>query len=480
MKKNLIIKLKKYELFLIFFSILSLFILSAGKFYRYLLSEQLALAINLEKYGKLFNSDDILQINHFSSYFPGLSYFFFFINKVTPDLILYEVLLIISSAIIILFLFSIKKILLISFEKKIDFENYWLITIIFVLAFCKSWLFYATSFKSDTIAFTSIVSAFLILRIDLKDFKIKITSLIIATFLIIFGLSCKQQAIFLLPALFTYWIFNKNFKYTIFSLFISLLTFFLYFSFYKNKIIWFNAIEKFKYDRFYSLNEFLYIYDTQIYLIIFFIILYYAANKFGYLKLRFNSYLLLLRDGLKKNIFFHIFFFFSIASMISALKVGGNRGNSELSIILLYPFIYIFFSKFNKKKLLIISFFLIILNFKEILKNGYYYIQSKKFQIEVNNEIKNENLKILAEKSTYFTIFSLEKNNTIESFNTYLMIEKYFRNSEDSNAVLTNLLKKNYDYIILDNTHNFNFENIAKYKLVKKNKFGKLYKFNNK
>ena len=79
-----------FERIVISLSFLFLVIISLGKFNRYVISEQLAHAINLERYGSLYNSTNIESATHFTSYFPGTAYLFYLIKKIIPDFFLYE------------------------------------------------------------------------------------------------------------------------------------------------------------------------------------------------------------------------------------------------------------------------------------------------------------------------------------------------------------------------------------------------------
>lgn len=478
------IKNNKLEKFVYIFSFISLIAISLGKFQRYLFSERLALAFNLEKFGTFYpNINSIYDVYNNSAYFPGGVLLAYALKKITPDIMLFETAHILSAFIIILFFFLVKKILLKTYKEEVNLENYWLTSIVYTLVFCKFWLWYATGFKTDTLVFTLIIFAFLLSNIFEKDYKINIIKLLCSTFLIVFALSIKQQAIFIIPAMVIFSIINKNFFFRIYTVFIIFLTGVLYFYFYKNSFIWFWAIERMGQDALHSIQRLVIIYYKQFFLITSFIFIFSLNNYFKIIETNFSENFKLFKIKLKNNFMFLMLFFFALTGLISGLKDGGNTGNTGLALIMIYPIIYLFLNFLNKNILIIFSIFLLFNFIPNISMNLIEYFKMKTYQNKINYLINEKKIKILGDKSNYFALFTKEKDNEIHFLSTFTEAYVYLNNLQNDKRNpqnRTNALKKNinrnYDYIILsdDFSKDENFKN--NFKLIFESKYGNVFK----
>lgn len=480
MKNFLFSKQNLFEKTIYFFSILFLIVISLGKFDRYLLSERLAIAVNFEKFNSFYpNLNNVFEVYNNTAYFPGGAILVYFFKKLIPDFLLLEVIFILSAFVIILFFFLVKKILYKTYRDKVELQNFWLISIIYTLIFCKYWLWFGTSFKLDTLAFSLIILAFLISNIYEPDYKKNMLKLFISTFLILFAISIKQQAIVLIPAMVIFSLINKNFFFKIYSLMIITFSCVVYLYFYDNEFIWFWAIERMGQDPLHSFSNLIRIYYKQFFLVSSAIIIFFLNIYFKIIDINFSQKKDIFKKRLKNNFFFILLFFFSISGMISGLKSGGGTGNTELSLILIYPLIYLFLTFLNKNTLMVIVTVLLFNFTTEVASNVKNYYETKKYQILVTKTINEKNIKILAEKQSYFALYTKERDNEVHFFDTFVDVHKYQFGRNNPNLhqdVLKKIIRKNYDYIVLrDISSNKDFLK-KDYDLIIKNNLGNIFK----
>ena len=471
-----------------FLAVIYIITISLGQLNTYIISEQLALAINLEKYGTLYNTTYIKDINHYASYFPGSAYLIFLFRKIIPDFFLYETLLIFSSLIVVFFFYLLKKISEEIIPKAFQATNYWLVAIMFTLLLCKNWLLYATHFKADTLAFSLIIFSFFISKVYKKNYDLNYWKIILSLLVFAFGISVKQQAVFVIPALIFFSLLNKNILFKFYTCLTIILVSIILMYFHSNENLWLHTVSKYgdteSQTVIMSFNIFLTRYLKEIIFLIIFIFFLFLCEKLKFCKINFLNKFKYLIKIVRSSFWIYIISFFSITGLLSAINYGGNSANSQLAIILIFPIFYFFIYEFKKKPLILIILLLFLLESKTILKSLYYYIEAKKFQIEIKKEIVGNNLKILSEKHTYFAIFNLEKNHKIESLNTFNTINKYItkkisvdtNGNVDKKELLEQVLNKNYDFVIL--SHDIDNMKIIKkqYQLIISNKFGNVYK----
>ena len=147
-------KQKNIEILLYILTIIFLLLMALGKFSRIPIIDQLGIADNLEKYSQLYPNYNSENPYTTGGYFPGIAYFIYLLKFLIPDGIIMEVLLILSVFLVIFFFYINKKIISEIYPENIDFNNYWIICIIFSFWVTGAWLWYAVELKSDTIAFS--------------------------------------------------------------------------------------------------------------------------------------------------------------------------------------------------------------------------------------------------------------------------------------------------------------------------------------
>ncbi len=468
---------KKIETYIYFLFIVFLIIESFGLFYRYSILEQLGLSINLLNHESLYPHTESLKYYPGALYFPGLSLIIYTARFLIPDFFLMEFILILAILSIFFFFLISKKIAEETFNKQIKFENYWLIVILLCLWPCRYWLWYAAQFKPDILAFGLVFFSIYLLKPYNNNYKINNNYLLLFLSLIIlvFAISLKQQAIFIVLALFFYSALNKNLNFKIYSFLAIFFIFLIYFYFYNYENLWFFNVERFSEHRLFYLNELIKVNsDFIIRISLFLIFLIGCFYQKLFLK-NFNQKLKLLIKNLKKNFWIYATLFFSMTGLISGLKKGGNSANFELSIIVMTVFIFYFLSDLKKNIIIFAILGLLLLEIPNTYVSIKHYIDSKKLQISVKKNIKNKNLNILTDDRNMFATFLVSEDNNIYSIDTM----KDLHISKDKLDLDTFFLDKNklsfYDYLIMYNEQNQYLE-LEGFELIDTKFFGNIYK----
>jgi len=444
-------KFSKSEVLLYILTIIFLLLLTFEKFHRINIIEQLALADNFEKYNQLYPNLNSENPGHTSVYFPGIAFFIYFLKIFISDNFIIEITLISSVAFIIFFFYLNKKIISEIYPDNIDFNNYWIICIIFTFWLARMWLWYALELKSDFISFSLVFLAFLISKPHKTDIKKNYFKLIISIILIAYAFIIKQQAIFLILGILMYSLFNKNYFFKFFSLINLLVAIFIYYFFYQNENLWFFTISRFAGDPLLTINEWLRMHYKEIILIIQFIIFILFSSFHNLCEINFRSKLHYLISNLRSNIWFYLIFSFSITGIISSIKWGGNTGNTGLALILFFPFIYIFIHKFKKSVLIFVAYAILIFEIQNVIHSVNVYIDTKQFQSYIKKIEKGKNKSLLlTDRYTYFASRIMRKHNLIVSLTTMKILDKYlFKKFDNEDSFNNKVLKRNYDYIIL-------------------------------
>ena len=197
-----------------------------------------------------------------------------------------------------------------------------LIIILLCLWPCRFWLYYAITFKTDTLSFGLIFFAIYILEINRKNYRINFLQVLISFILILYSISLKQQAIFVVFALGLFSLLNKDYFLRIFSFIMILSIGLFYFLMFEDKNLWFFNILRFSGNSFYTLKAIVRDNYEDITKIIFLILFLTVCNLE---KLGFNNLQEKIKKtffGFKKNIWLYIFFFLSITGIPGFLKNG--------------------------------------------------------------------------------------------------------------------------------------------------------------
>ncbi len=465
------------EVYLYLISLFFLILLAFGKFDRYPIMGQLGLAVNLEDYKILYPNLIFEEAYLSSEYFPGVSYIIYFFRLFLPDFLIIEVMLILSILIAVFYFYLIKKIIKEIFSKDITFENYWLLALVISMWLCRDWVFYVITLKSDILAFSLIFYAFLLGKPHLVGENRNYFKLFFGLIIIAYAITIKQQAVSLLLAILIYSLLNKNLFFKFYSLLILSIVFGIFYLFYQNENLWFHTILRYIEDGFLSLNQILRIFYKDFILLFLFGIFLAFSSYHKLCNINFNEKLIFLAKNIKSNLWFYLIISFALTGIISGIKVGGNTGNTQLSLILLFPFIYIFLYDFKKTLLMFFVSGLLILEIPNIIHNTNKYIQAKKFQNTAISLIKEDNIKILSDKETFFASFLVKKNNTLISYDTLRMLNDFIYNNVSQDSYNRKILNYGYDYIFLAK-YRFTEDLLTEYgyKKVYENKLGLIFR----
>ena len=468
--------MKLYKIENIIFVCFLLFIINDafGKFYRYPISGQLGLSINYLKYGFLFpdiNGSDFYPI---SGYFPGLAFIIYFLRFVIPDYFLFEFLTVLGILSTFLFFFISIKISKKIYKKIPDYNICWLIIILLCLWPCRFWLFYAITFKTDTLSFGLIFFAIYILDINRKNYKINFLKVFISFILILYAVALKQQTIFIVFALGLFSLLNKNYFFRIFSFMIISAIGLFYFIMSQDNDLWFFNISMYSGDGFYTFGEIIrenYIDIMKTIMLVLFLV---ACNLE---KLGFNNLQDKIRNtffGYKKNIWLYILFFLSITGIPSFFKHGGNYGNLGLSIIVLTPIIIYFLGDLRKNILIFSILALLMFELPTVKGSFNNYIETKKMQNKVLQLVKGEDLKILTDIESLFSSFLISDNNEIHSLNTMKILDRHINKQQEVDFYLKKKDVELYDFLII-NKSNVEIIQLRDFQLIYKGKFNHVY-----
>ena len=445
-----------------------------GKFYRYPISEQLGLSINFLKYGYFFpdfNGKDFYPV---SPYFPGLAFLIYLLRFVIPDYLLFEFLTILGILSIFFFFFISIKISKKIYKKIPEYNICWLIIILLCLWPCRFWLYYAITFKTDTLSFGLIFFAIYILEINRKNYRINFLQVLISFILILYSISLKQQAIFVVFALGLFSLLNKDYFLRIFSFIMILSIGLFYFLMFEDKNLWFFNILRFSGDSFYTLKAIVRDNYEDITKIIFLILFLTVCNLE---KLGFNNLQEKIKKtffGFKKNIWLYIFFFLSITGIPGFLKYGGNFGNIGMSIIVLTPIIIYFLGDLKKNILTFTVMALLVLEFPTVRGSFNNYIESKKMQNKVLQLVKGVDLKILTDTESLFSSFLISDNNLLHSVDTMMILDRFVDKNQEKDFKLKTKDLEMYDFLIISNRNSSLIE-VESFKLIHKSKLSRIY-----
>ena len=478
-------KYSRIEKLIYLITIIFLLILASEKFNRVSLTQQLALADNIEKFNQSFPEINSDKPGFSSGYFPGVAYFIQVLKFVIPDSMIYEVLFIFSVFFIFFFFYLNKKIINEIYPNNIDFSNYWLICIIFSFWLTRQWLWYALELKSDIFAFSLCFLALLISKPYKKNVKKNFFKFLISIILIAYAYTVKQQVLFFLfgMSLYSlYSLFNKNYFFIFFSLISFLAAILILYIFYQDQNLWWFTVTRHANNSYLTTYQWLRLHYNEIILIILFVIFILFSSFHNLCEINFRSKLDYLISNLKSNIWFYLIFTFSISGVMSSTTRGSNTGNTGLALILFFPFIYIFIYKFKKSVLIFVACAVLLFEVKNVIAGAKTYISAKQFQSYTKQLREEKNKIILTNRVTYFASRLMRKNNIIVSLSTKEALNRFSLERYNEKMIENELSSGDYGYIILNNLLEYggvvSEDQISKkdYKKLFSNKLGFIYK----
>ena len=314
---------------------------------RWDLNQQIAYAFRLIDGLSIYSNGQTDLFFPSSPYFPGVGYLSYFLSKLGLDNIYFNEIIMLFVAVFVSFLFFylIKKLthkLYPTIDKKIVL---FFLTLIFSLFFNEYFL-YVREFKPDTILLVCGLLGLFILDIDKKPTKLTHIYIII----LLFVSTYFKQSFFLIYILFYLLIFfNKKIRIgeKIFTMSILLLPGMVaLFLIFKIENLYYYTIEIMGQHPILDLDSIIYYFGTSFIFNVFF-----CLSIVFFLIIRIRN----LQNISIESIYFLFSIFWFIFSCVASLKVGGNRGNIEVGLIVFSPYVIYSFdfliSKFYNKNI---------------------------------------------------------------------------------------------------------------------------------
>lgn len=432
--------------FLIVVYIIVIFIVSIGQVARWDLLEQIAMADNYIANGKLY-SDLKLDILHGQTvYFPGVAYLAVGLKTIGIEYYLVEVMHILSVIISLLFMHVLSKYANQLSKNQYSPQYFYPLFIAYFTTALTSYAKYALEFKPDTLA---LLSGYVGLSLIWMN-KNSLGKYFSGIFLISVAIVFKQQYIAFIAGLLFASIFTKTkeFRYgvwlsTLFSsaIFIVLIG---------DDNVRFWSIQALSDDGFLSLKEIiLEVVITIKGLLIFGILLILMLNSKEIISFKVPHFSFDNLKNIAVNPWYVITFFVFGIAVLSFMKVGGNSGNLQLGLAVIFPVVGLISKYFLKWKMILIAWCGIMLFMFQEIPN-----QLKKYKVAIELKNQIENLKfdrtygVLTGSDVYFASRYLLSEGVV--------IENYWAKSVSENidlesSLISEIKKKKYDYLVIEN-----------------------------
>lgn len=450
----------------------------------WVLLEQILMADNYMKTGVLYPSADSAQPSGVSPYFPGVALLAVLINQIGIDYYIVESMLAIACVTVLIF-FSIQKRLIkeisgvaCSWNEFIPFA----VSISIILT--PLWLAYASEFKPDTIALSLgfsglIVSSFL--RVDSR-FSMIFCGALLCSIALVF----KQQYISFIVGLSIYCIAFPNKVRVLFFAHIIVFSSCILVYFYNNNDLWFWNVTVLSDDGLNSLYSV--VKENYSTLVVLLYVLFIASMFVGLVaKNNRGACLVLFWDFLKKSSVSSPWIWVvapsAFAAFASAIKVGGNSGNTQLGIILFLPILAVIFLRLEHKAerqiiwqscqpIVVGVAWIAIFSMSPNLYGGpNHYIQAVQLRAYLLTDLPNKPSLVLTGSDVYFASRVYLHNSNIVNYWTI-----GFRDGSESstNSLKEVITRLSPDRIVVENS-SINRAAIlsdSRYKLLYENKIG--------
>jgi hypothetical protein len=426
------------------------------------------MADNFSNSNTLYPNPKEIFLHGASVYFPGTSLVALLFKNITFKYLIFCMQFFAIS--IVIFFYFIQKYILHDLNIKIENTTYFYLATFFYFILNYEWLVYACELKPDTTAFVFGSLGMIISKVNSNE-KIKIKSIKYFLGIILTGSAIlfKQQYIFFLFGLNLYALLFGSKSLKLFSIISLLLSLFFIFIFYQNTNIWFWTVKVLSDDGLLSLKQILIDHRLISIYYIFFFILLFILEKLKFIQLNFSEFILKLKFLIKNSPWPLIITFVFLGSVVSAIKVGGNAGNTAYGLVVLMPLFFIFLSQLNKKVAFLLFAYILIFKVPSVLKTQIFkYNEVVELNNFVSSNIKEQNLNILTGSNVYIIARNIKNINNISNYWMYGIRDNV--DIEKEISMLTNHLK--FDYLIIENfDSNKNFiKNSDHYHLIFENK----------
>jgi hypothetical protein len=437
--------LKYYIVILIAFNLI---FISMGQINRWDLLEQVSMADNYIKNGYFYPNPASKDLFGTSIYFPGVAFLSLFFIKIIPDSFVIEFLYLIAILFIFLLLHIQRHLIQLHFKRFSELKFY-IFTVFSFFLINNDWLLYACEFKPDTIAFSIGAIGLIIANVDKDNKEIHYPKFILGFLLTGLAICFKQQYVSFILGLLIFSIIKENNKLRIFTI-LTIITTLIFLAIISNiPFQWFWNISILQDDGLLTAITVIKNNSNLIPKIFFYLVFIYVLNKSNFLNnIKFKHHFL---HSPWLVIVISVLFF----SFLSSIKVGGNAGNTEFGLVLLFPFTFFSIKKIVNIKFVYIFVFIFslytIFNFNKKIEHYLNYRQSIDFVEKLKSK---QDRKILTGSNVYGVSRIFNENANILNLNTYSLLD------DKPHLIKLEELVNNdsFDLIIIDNDiSNFNF-----------------------
>ena len=433
----------RFILLLVFF--LVLLIISFGLLPRWDLLQQISMADQFNASGNFYPNPFLELIPDASVYFPGVAIMASIFKLIIPEIIFLEFMLVIACcSVILLFITQYlhwKDILFVRFNIYLFVAS----AIIFSLLVASRWLSYAVEFKPDTIA-VAFGSLFIYFAYHKKEkFNFGIVSIL--------GFCCgltlifKQQYLAFLLGIFVHTIFFPSAVGVLFSVFTFLggLTIASYI--YMREFAWYWTYQVLVDDGLLSVIEVIKLnWETGVMILLILLFTTFTFNLLTvgneYFKKEKNSFF----NHLRTNPYLFSIGLFAVSALVSALKVGGNHGNTQLALIILWPYLFIIFFHIRPWFVYSLAWVAILFTVPQLYKSAISYSDAKALERYVVSGTIPSGLKFSYGSDLYFAARRYQTPHVGHS----ILSETYISNVSESQSYV-NYLESKDDMLVFVN-----------------------------
>jgi hypothetical protein len=445
--------------------VLILVVMSLGQMARWDLLQQIAMSDRYSLLGNLYPDTGLAIPTGASAYFPGVSLIALVVKNIVPsNLLIYSMHL--SAVLVVISFFIVQRRITYCISKDVNLDNFYIGVIIFSLILCRFFLMYAVEFKPDTIAFLLGSLGIIIAKVDNNagvdnNASNKIVPFVLGASLTGCALIFKQQYIAFLAGMIIYSFVSKNYKFQIFTALSIMFSILILYIFSKQENLFFWTVTNLSNDGFVSIKYWVLTHAVFIIHIAQSIIFLYGLHLYGYVKIDlFASFFS------RKHLFMTpwpiLIFMSTLAAFVSAWKVGGNPGNTQLGLMLLFPLIYFLIQKFDKRLLILIVWVTFLSLVKPLYQSVIQFQDSTALNQAASSLVSDSNTKVLTGSDVYGAARMVKTLNPIHDL---WIIEELTKTKSTDNldstgvldtSILSSLLAdQNYDIVILENRPNY-------------------------
>jgi hypothetical protein len=399
------------------------------------------MADNFYKFGNFYPNPNSKFIFGTSVYFPGVSFLSLLFIKIIPNRFLIEFL----HAIAVFFVFAligIQKHIIKIYFGRVSELRYYLLTALSFFIININWVTYACEFKPDTIAYCIGAFGLIIAKEDVRYTQINYIRFIIGVILTGIAICFKQQYLAFLIGLFVFALIKKSKRFWTFCILSFIFSLIVLINLAKIPFQWYWNIEVLKDDGFLDLITVIKNNSNLLPKILIYLIAVYFFSPFLSLeKIKFK-YLI------SKSPWLTILVFILFFSFLSSIKVGGNAGNTQFGLVLLFPFSFHALRNVIKTKIVYFGiFFIFLFTLNNFNRNISHYLNYRK----AFNYLEGIDKKQINDVLTGSNVYGLSRNfidkSKIVNYNSISLIE-----NSSQEIILDSILKKQkFDLIIIDN-----------------------------